>query len=516
VSEHRMEDPAAIIILFGATGDLAKRKLFPALYSLFKEGYITDRFAVVGVARSPYSDDQFRSNVHDSITEFSRYPNRNDQDLNQFLQHIYYYPLDISDQTGYTGLKTRLDQLDEQYHTTGNRIFYLSMAPEFFGTVTLNLKENGLTDTFGWKRVVIEKPFGHDLKSAEILNNQICQVFKEEEIYRIDHYLGKEMVQNIEVIRFANSLFEPVWNNRYIANIQITSSETVGVEDRGPYYEKSGALRDMVQNHMLQMVTMIAMEPPSRLKTEAIRDEKVKVMRSLRRFTPEEVAEHVVRGQYLAGEINGKTVQGYREEPRVNPNSTTETYVAAKLFIDNFRWAGVPFYIRTGKRMAVKSTEIIVQFKDVPMNLYFNKSGRLGPNLLVIHIQPDEGVTLQLNAKRSGTKGGIVPIAMEFCRGCEDGVNPPEAYERLLYDCMCGDSTNFTRWDEVATAWKFIDPISEAWVHDQSIPLATYAAGSMGPKEADQLLAKEGFHWWPVTNIENNSIEPAKEVKHFV
>jgi glucose-6-phosphate 1-dehydrogenase len=496
MEKQNQEHQPLLFVLFGATGDLAKRKLFPALYSLHKERLLPEQFAVVGVARGENSDEGFRSDVLSAIQKYARHDVHEQEDWEAFSKHFYYFPLDVRQKDGYTGLKDLSDKLDQQYNIPGNRIFFLAMAPEFFGTVASNLKAAGLTGTPGWKRLIIEKPFGHDLPSAQQLNQEISAAFAEEDIYRIDHYLGKEMVQNIEVIRFANTLFEPLWNNRYIDNIQITSSETVGVEERAGYYEKSGALRDMVQNHMLQMVMMMAMEPPSRLKTEAIRDEKVKVLRSLRRYTPDEVRQHVVRGQYAAGSIQGKAVPGYREETGVDPQSRTETFVAAKLYIDNFRWAGVPFYIRTGKRMARKSTEIVVQFKEMPKYLYFNKEGTLGPNLLVIRVNPVEGMHLLLNVKQPGTEGGITRVAMDFCQNCEYG--NPEAYERLLYDAMHGDSTFFTRWDEVSLAWKFVDAISAAW-ESNADDLRTYAAGTWGPEEANQLLQRDGFHWWPVS-----------------
>lgn len=485
-----------LFVLFGATGDLAKRKLYPALYHLYQKRLLPEAFAVVGVARRPKDHEQFRADVLAAVTEYAHFPIEQQKDWDAFKEKFYYHSLNVNDQEGYIGLKGLLDHLDEQYHLHGNRLFFLAMAPEFFGTAALNLQKQGLTQTDGWKRLIIEKPFGHDLPSARLLNRRISEVFAEQEIYRIDHYLGKEMIQNIEVIRFANTLFESMWNNRYIANIQITSSETVGVEERANYYDKTGALLDMVQNHMLQMVMMIAMEPPSRLKTEAIRDEKVKVLRSLRRYTAEEVKSHVVRGQYTAGVMDGRKVPAYREEKGVNPQSQTETFVAAKLYIDNFRWAGVPFYIRTGKRMAQKSTEIVVQFKGVPKNLYFNKEGTLGPNLLVIRITPVEGIHLLLNVKQPGTEGTIVPVSMDFCSSCEYGTT--EAYERLLYDAMLGDSTYFTRWDEVSLSWKFVDAISHAW-QQNPLDLVYYPAGSWGPEAADRLLAQDGFYWWPIS-----------------
>ncbi|MBD1378751.1 glucose-6-phosphate dehydrogenase [Metabacillus arenae] len=489
-------NPKAVIVIFGATGDLAKRKLFPSIYRLFQNKKIGREFSVVGVGRRAWTNDFFRENVKESIESSIHAP----EALEEFSSHFYYHPFDVTNPSSYLELKDVLHNLDQKYDIPGNRMFYLAMAPEFFGTIASNLKKEGLTDTQGWSRLVIEKPFGHDLPSAEQLNNEIREAFSEDQIYRIDHYLGKEMVQNIEVIRFANAIFEPLWNSRFISNIQITSSESLGVEDRGRYYEKSGALRDMVQNHLIQMVALLAMEPPIKLTTNEIRSEKVKVLRALRSISGGEVNDFFVRGQYGTGQMNGKELPGYREENNVDDISNTETYVAGKLMIDNFRWAGVPFYIRTGKRMAAKSTKIVVQFKDIPMNLYYRDGENLDPNLLVIHIQPDEGITLHLNAKKSG--GGIFtqPIKMDYCNNCIDGINTPEAYEKLIYDSLCGDATNFTHWDEVALSWSFVDSISEYW-QTQIADFPNYASGSMGPKAADMLLEKDGFHWWPITDI---------------
>ncbi|OQM45039.1 glucose-6-phosphate dehydrogenase [Anoxybacillus sp. UARK-01] len=487
-------NPKSLIVIFGATGDLAKRKLFPSIYSLYQKGKLSEKFAVVGVARRSLSDDAFRHYVSEAIEHSTK-----QQFLDEaFISHFYYHSLDVTNTASYQELKQLLERLDSTYNIEGNRIFYLAMAPEFFGTITAHLKSEGLTNVNGWKRLVIEKPFGHDLKSAQHLNKEIRKAFSEKEIFRIDHYLGKEMVQNIEVIRFANAIFEPLWNNRFIANIQITSSETLGVEDRGRYYDHSGALKDMVQNHMLQMVALLAMEPPIKLTTDDIRSEKVKVLRALRPISHDEVGQYFVRGQYGRGIIREKEVIGYREENNVDPDSNTETFVAGKLMIDNFRWAGVPFYIRTGKRMKEKSTKIVVQFKDVPMNLYYRTSENVHPNLLVIHIQPDEGITLHLNAKKSGESMKTTPIKLDYCYNCIDGINTPEAYEKLLYDCMRGDATNFTHWDEVAASWSFIDPIAEVWTNTKAADFPNYEAGSMGPKAADELLQKDGFHWWSI------------------
>ncbi|MFE8702564.1 glucose-6-phosphate dehydrogenase [Cytobacillus sp. FJAT-54145] len=485
-------------MIFGATGDLAKRKLFPSLYRLFEKGNLSEHFAVIGVARRPLTNDEFQDNVKKSVSTAIDKEDR----IEEFSSHFYYHSHDVTDSDSYASLNKLAEQLDSHYQLDGNRIFYLAMAPEFFGTIALHLKEDGLTNVNGFKRLVIEKPFGHNLESAKELNTQLRTAFAEDEIYRIDHYLGKEMVQNIEVIRFANAIFEPLWNNRYIANIQVTSSEVLGVEERGRYYEKSGALRDMVQNHMLQMVALLAMEPPIRLNTDEIRSEKVKVLRALRPISGEEVKDYFVRGQYDSGSITSESAPAYREEQMVEPDSNTETYVAGKLLIDNFRWAGVPIYIRTGKRMAAKSTKIVIQFKDIPMNLYYQTEQTLNPNLLVIHIQPEEGITLHLNAKKAGQSMEATPVKLNFANKGIDGINTPEAYEKLLYDCMRGDATNFTHWDEVALSWSFTDKISEVWESTVEKNFPNYASGTMGPKAADELLEKDGYFWWPVTDLD--------------
>jgi glucose-6-phosphate 1-dehydrogenase len=492
------EKPTALIMIFGATGDLANRKLFPSLYQLFIKGKLSERFAVVGIGRRSLSTEQFQYNVKDSISTFVG----NTENIDEFISHFYYQSHDIADSGSYAALKNLAEELDDHYNLEGNRIFYLAMAPEFFGTIAEHLKSDKLTEVKGFKRLVIEKPFGHNLESAQTLNKQIRKAFKENEIYRIDHYLGKEMVQNIEVIRFANAIFEPLWNNRYIANIQVTSSETLGVEERGRYYETSGALRDMVQNHMLQMVALLAMEPPIKLTTEEIRSEKVKALRAMRPFEDDEVREFFVRGQYGQGTVKSEDVPAYREENMVNPESNTETFVAGKLLIDNFRWAGVPFYIRTGKRMRMKSTKIVVQFKDIPMNLYYKTDQTLNPNLLVIHIQPEEGITLYLNAKKAGQKMDATPIKLNFANKGIDAMNTPEAYETLLYDCMRGDATNFTHWDEVALSWSFVDKISNVWENEKEESFPNYESGSSGPKASDELLEKDGYFWWPFSELD--------------
>lgn len=501
-----LHTPGAVFFIFGATGDLARRKLFPAIFSLYREGKLAEDFAVIGVARRPRSHEEFRDDVHRSIEEFCRYKVKDDSEWNTFAEHFSYKSLDINNLEGYRELQQLTEQVEERFGIPGNRLFYLALAPELFGSVSFNLQKGGMLSSSGWHRLVIEKPFGYDLTSAHKLNEELNQVFKEEEIYRIDHYLGKEMVQNIEVIRFANAFFEPLWNNKHISNVQITLSETVGVEERGGYYDHSGALRDMGQNHMLQMLTMIAMEPPSRLIAEDIRDEKVKVLRSLRPYASnEEVKASVVRGQYSEGKQGDKVLPGYRQEDKVDPDSNTETYFAAKVLVDNFRWAGVPFYIRTGKRLPVKTTEVVVEFKPMPTNVYLRQKHDLEPNLLVIRVNPMEGIYIKINAKKPGSDSQIEPLAMEFCQSCQIGINSPEAYERLIYDAAQGDSTYFTRWDEVAAAWAFVDKIASAWAKAPN-DIEMYEAGSWGPDAAHEMLAKDGFHWWPVNGQDEDNV----------
>lgn len=502
-----LKETGAVFFIFGATGDLAKRKLYPAFYSMYREGKLPERFAVVGLARRPKTREEFRADLAQSIAEFARYKaDPQDAAWQSFVEHFEYLSLDINDVQGFRQLKELSEGLESRFDIKGNRLFYLALAPELFGNVAQNLRKGGLLESEGWRRLVIEKPFGYDLESAEQLNKQICEVFKEEEIYRIDHYLGKEMVQNIEVVRFANAFFEPLWNNKYIANVQITLAETVGVEERGGYYDHSGAIRDMGQNHMLQMVTMMAMEPPSRLLPEDIRDEKVKVLRSLRvHKNADEVRANVVRGQYIEGVRQGKALRAYRSEDAVNPDSNTETYFGARVYVDNFRWAGVPFFIRTGKRLPVKTTEVVVEFKNMPENVYLAKRTKLQPNLLVFRVNPMEGIYIKINAKQPGSDSMIIPVAMDFCQSCQVGLNTPEAYERLLYDAARGDSTYFTRWDEVSLAWQFVDSILEAWKDDPQ-DLQLYPAGTWGPEAMDQLLAQDGFHWWPINGQEESGV----------
>jgi glucose-6-phosphate 1-dehydrogenase len=458
---------------------------------------LPDNFAIVAVGRRDYSEADYREHLKKSVEPFSRFP-MEEEVWDSLEQKIHYAKFNFDEDQGYVDLDNQLKELDKRYDTEGNRIYYLAVAPDYFEVIVDKLDEHDMTlKSQGIKRLVIEKPFGKDLESAEFLNQKISSVFSEKNIYRIDHYLGKEMIQNIMVLRFSNAIFESVWSNKYIDNIQISSSETVGVENRGGYYETAGALKDMIQNHMLQLLTLTAMEPPANLETESIRDEKVKVLRSMAKLTPEYIKENMVRGQYAAGKVGNKEVVAYRDEDRVSPESNTETFAAFKLTIDNYRWAGVPFYLRTGKRLKDKSTEIIIQFKHLPGTLYFKDNGNLEPNLLVIKIQPREGVFFQFNVKQPGGGNVVLPVQMDFCQNCNLQFNSPEAYERLISDVIKGDSTLFTRWDEVEFSWKYVDNILKIWRQDSNT-LPTYESGSWGPKEADELLAKDGHKWWNI------------------
>ncbi len=485
------------IVIFGATGDLTHRKLIPALYNLAADGDLPAAFTVVGFARREKSDAEFRGELEEAARKFSRQGVK-DELWKDFAERIFYHRSEFGDDDGYRRLAERLSELDAQFGTRGNRLFYLSVAPSEFEGILTKLNEFGLNKAAegSWARVIVEKPFGTDLPSAHELNDVVNRTFHEEHTFRIDHFLGKETAQNIMVLRFANAIFEPLWNHRYIDHVQITASEALGVEGRGPYYDNSGALRDMVQNHLLQLLCLTAMEPPSDLGADSIRDEKVKVLRALRPLAGDSVAPNVVRGQYAAGAVNGKDVPAYRTEERVNPASITETYVALKINLDNWRWADVPFYIRVGKRLPKPATEIAIQFKSAPPVLFNTSINNMGHNVLVIRIQPDEGISLRMQAKVPGATLRIEPVKMDFHYGTSFGKASPEAYERLLLDAMSGDATLFARRDEVEAAWSFIDPIEEAWHAPKgSPPLYEYPAGSWGPGEADELLERDGHAW---------------------
>lgn len=473
MSEHR-----TLLVLFGATGDLASRKLYPALYNLFLKGYLNLHFAILGTARRPWTDAYFREKVIESIEK----EGGSLEDRQAFAEHFFYQSHDIHDESHYTILKDKVDQLDQQFSTNGNRIFYMAMAPEHFGTITYYLDHKGFTQSSGYTRLIIEKPFGHDYASAKALNDQLAQHFDEEEIFRIDHYLGKEMIQNIFSVRFANTIFSSLWNHHYIDHFQINLSERVGVEERAGYYDKSGALRDMVQNHIFQIVALLGMEPPNSLKGQDIRSEKVKVLDALKLPSPDDFLRDTVRGQYVS----------YRQEDGVDPSSMTETFVAAKLAIDNFRWAGVPFYIRTGKKMSQKETTIHVVFKNVEKNI-FNPSDPLS-NVLTIHISPYEGFTMRLNTKEEGQYMNLTETSLSSIRPDQVKTASPEAYERLIHDALVGDNTNFTHWGEVRSSWLYIDALREAWAQGKA-PLHPYNDFSDGPKASQDLLEKDGKFW---------------------
>ena len=495
----RSQAESCTIVIFGATGDLTHRKLVPAMYNLAVDGELSPGVKILGFARREKSDEEFRSGLKELNEKVSR--SGHDSEIwDEFEQSIHYHQSTFNDLEGYQRLAERLDQIDAERGGKGNRLFYVASAPEFFDDILENLKAVGLSEPKEgcWSRVIVEKPFGTDLPTAQHLNKVVNQTFAEEDTYRIDHYLGKETAQNIMVLRFANAIFEPLWNNRYIEQVQITCAEHLGMEGgRGGYYDKSGALRDMVQNHLLQLLSLVAMEPPTDLSADGVRDEKVKVIRSLRKLdTPEKVKQNVVRAQYSKGFVNGDEVPGYREEDRVDPESNTEAYVALRLHIDTWRWSGVPFFMRVGKRLPKKATEISIHFKDAP-NVLFNAlpGATPGGNVLVIRIQPDEGISLRMVSKLPGTTLRLEPVKMNFQYSSSFGKGSPEAYERLLLDSMAGDATLFARRDEVEEAWKFVDDIEHAWHGDDQPEMADFVAGSWGPAEADDLIAEDGFTW---------------------
>ena len=494
LTNRALPEPCTLVI-FGATGDLTHRKLVPALYNLAADGMLPPAISVVGFARRDKSDEVFRKELEEAARKFSRQP-INDGLWESYASAISYHRSEFDNLAGYESLAVKLAGLDAARGTCGNRLFYLAAAPDQFEVILENLRKSGLNKgaNGGWARVIVEKPFGTDLPSARRLNELVEGAFAEADTYRIDHYLGKETAQNIMVLRFANALFEAVWNARYIDHIQITACEPLGVEGRAGYYDKSGALRDMVQNHLLQLLCLTAMEPPTGLGADAIRDEKVKVLRSLRPIEGGNVFRDVVRGQYGAGAINGKRVAAYRDEANVHPESQTETYVALQVNVDNWRWAGVPFFVRMGKRLPKAGTEIAVHFKSVPPVLFKATGEAVDDNVLVIRIQPDEGVSLRMSAKMPGASLQIEPVKMDFHYGTSFGKATPEAYERLLLDAMSGDPTLFARRDEVEEAWKFVDAIHAAW-RTRSDDLTFYSAGSWGPTEAEDLIKRHGTTW---------------------
>lgn len=479
-------------VLFGATGDLAKRKIYPALYNLFIDQKLPESFSLIGLGRRDWSDETFQANVEQSLREFSRRGIQDAAQINKFLRAFRYQVLDIGRQDDYQKLLQLVEQREEELHIPQNRLFYLSVGPEFFETIAANIQQSGLGSVDGWKRLVIEKPFGHDLQSARDLNEKLSQAFTEEEVYRIDHYLGKPMVQKLEGLQQNNPIVQALWNNRYIANVQITANETVGVEERAGYYDHVGAVRDMFQNHMLQLLMMIAIHLPHKSGSEMVRFKKKMVMEALEPLNKHNVSMNVIRGQYREGSIQGQPVVGYKSEPGIAAESMNDTFIAAKLEIDDAFWRGVPFYIRTGKRMKEKSTRIIIEFKEpIKQSSQPNTDGS-APNLLVFEMSPNEAILLQLNEKDTEHKGSFKPVHIDLHAGGEDA---PEAYENLIHDALNGDATFFAHWDEVELSWKWVQPILEAF-EENLVPLHPYEAGTYGPAESDKLLAEDGYHWW--------------------
>jgi glucose-6-phosphate 1-dehydrogenase len=502
-------DNKFILVIFGASGDLTIRKLIPAIFRLYKGKLLTkDQFLVLGVSRTEMSDDQFREKMMKS--DFLNFDGNNSELVEDFSKQLYYTQLNTSEPRSYEILKKRLNQLCKTQHLPKNFLFYLSTPPSLFEVIAKGLSKFNLNDdedgTF--KRLIIEKPFGYDLKSSQDLNTNLHTCFEEDQIFRIDHYLGKETVQNLLVTRFSNSIFEPLWNRNYIHHIEITASEKVGVGNRGGYYESSGALRDMVQNHLINLLAMVAMEPPVNMEAQSIRNETTKVFQSIRRFSKEDIAKNIIRGQYTSAHIGNRKVNGYREEPGVDKNSETETYVAMKAFIDNWRWSGIPFYIRTGKCLPTRVTEIVVHFKSTPHFLFKERYESVDKNnILVLRIQPDEGILLKFGIKTPGAGFETKSVNMDFHYSDYADIYLPEAYERLLLDAVHGDATLYPRSDSVEEAWKIIDPVLKEWESNKNIKLYGYPAGTWGPENADEIIEGKENHWrYPCKNLSNDGI----------
>lgn len=493
---EKVPDPC-VMVIFGASGDLTKRKLIPSIFDLAREGMLPPGFSIIGVSRTKMDHDSFRSYMKEAMTAFGNLRESETGLWDNFARGLHYVSMDPSVGEDYESLRDAIESIDAVRGSSGNYLFYLSTPPNLYAPIIRYLGACGLNtprSAANWVRVIIEKPFGFDLASARQLNRDVLDVFAEDQVYRIDHYLGKETVQNLLVFRFANGIFEPVWNRNYVDHVQITAAESVGVEGRGGYYEQAGAMRDMIQNHMLQLLSLTAMEPPVLFDARQVRDEKQKVFQAIRPIAPEDVHRLTVRGQYTDGTVGGQSVPGYKREKRVSPDSTTETYVAIRFTIDNWRWAGVPFYVRSGKRLPKRVTEIAVQFKRTPHAL-FRPLDSTDNNTIVIRVQPDEGISLRFSSKIPGSAMHMRPVTMDFRYGSAFGGHLTDAYTRLILDCMLGDATLYARGDGVDIAWSLITPIHQGWKDNPHSRVFDYAAGSWGPTEADRLLAEDGRRW---------------------
>lgn len=505
MNTHRQPEPTALVI-FGAGGDLAHRKLLPAIYNLFLDHFLPEHFAVIGVDRVQMSDDAFRQHMRQGVDQFSRQGKSRDEQWLAFAQRLSFLQADFSEPGCFDPLVERLLLKDKEWSTAANRIFYLATPPTVIGLITQRLDQSRLTGDRQRARVVVEKPFGQDLASAKALNQTLSKVLAESQVYRIDHYLGKETVQNILAFRFANSLFEPIWNRRYIDQVQISVAETVGVEQRGGYYDRSGALRDMVQSHLMQVLCYVTMEPPVSFDADEIRNKKADVLRAIRPIPAERVDQFAVRGQYGTGTVNGQKEPAYRAEPNVNPKSATETYAALKLFVDNWRWQDVPFYLRTGKKLPARVSSVSIQFKPVPHRSFpATAAPSWMPNRLVLRIQPDEGIHLFFQAKEPGPTFTLRPVDMHFSYQEDFAAPAPEAYETLLLDVIRADATLFMRADQVETAWSIVTPMLDYWQAVPPVEFPNYAAGSWGPAAADALLAADGRMWFPPLHLEKHT-----------
>jgi glucose-6-phosphate 1-dehydrogenase len=493
----QLKTQPTVFVIFGGTGDLNARKLAPALYNLYLEGWLPEHFALIGTGRTKLSDEEFQGRMLKDINEFSRTGKVADDKWAGFGPHVHYQAADVQNAATYKDFGKLIKGLEKEWQAPANVIYYLAVAPNFFPIIAENLAKAGLTEDAERTRIVIEKPFGHDLESAKELNALLGRIFEEKQIYRIDHYLGKETVQNIMAFRFANAIMEPLWNREHIEHVQISVTENLGVGERTGYYDGSGALRDMIQNHLLQLLCIVAMEPPVRFTAEEVRDRKVDVLRAMRRFTPETVREQAVRGQYGAGWLEGQQVPGYREEPGANPQSNTETFAAVKFFVDNWRWQGVPFYLRTGKRLHRSASVITIQFKEIPHLIFPPETAEtMRQNRLIISIQPEMSIRLQVQAKRPGVDMMLNTVDMVFDYKGTYQTQAPEAYETLLLDVMLGDQTLFMRADQVEEAWDLVMPILNSWQNRISQNFPNYSADSWGPEDAEALVAKDGFHWF--------------------